>query len=75
MQSEAVPAPTLFDVYDLSSGRKIGTKVLPRTVGFATACYLGDEVSVLAHSGKASPALSLVTVKLEDRTDKTSGKP
>jgi|SRR5580658_3380025 hypothetical protein len=62
---------TKFDTFDLASGRKIGTKIL-LPAGFAVACYLGDEVSVLAHSAKVeksrgfSPnSLRLLTVKLD----------
>ncbi|MCU1308764.1 MAG: hypothetical protein JWN45_3459 [Acidobacteriaceae bacterium] len=75
MRSEAVPGLVFFDIYDLSSGKKLGTKMLSRPVGFAVACYLGEDVSVLAHSGKASPAIKLLTVKLEDVGDRSIGKP
>lgn len=65
------PGATKIDTFDLASGRKIGTKnLLP--AGFAVACYLGDEVSMLAHSahieksrGLSPNSLRLVTVKLE----------
>jgi hypothetical protein len=68
---EKPPGATKIDTFDLASGRKIGTKILP-TAGFAVACYLGDEVSMLAHSahvdksrGLSPNALRLATVKLE----------
>jgi hypothetical protein len=65
------PGATKIDAFDLTSGRKIGTKTLfPR--GFSVACYLGDEISMLAHSahveksrGLSPDALRLVTVKLQ----------
>jgi hypothetical protein len=65
------PGATKIDTFDLTSGRKIGTKTLV-PAGFSVACYLGDEVSMLAHSahveksrGLLPDALRLVTVKLE----------
>jgi hypothetical protein len=65
------PGATKIDTFDLRSGRKIGTKTLAPE-GFSVACYLGDEVSMLAHSahveksrGLLPDALRLVTVKLE----------
>jgi hypothetical protein len=65
------PETIKIDTFDLVSGMKIATKnLLP--AGFAVACYLGDEVSMLAHSahieksrGLSPNALRLVTVKLE----------
>jgi hypothetical protein len=60
-----------FDEYDLKTGEKIATKSAPPT-GFQFGCYLGDEVSMLAHSAHVDPArhlswdtLRLVTSKLE----------
>jgi hypothetical protein len=68
---EKPPGATQWDTYDLSTGKRIGTKTL-LPAGFAVACYLGDEVSMLAHSahveksrGLSPDALRLVTVKLE----------
>jgi hypothetical protein len=65
------PGVTKIDMFDLASGSKVGTKTLLR-VGFSVACYLGDEVSMLAHSahveksrGLSRDALRLVTVKLD----------
>jgi hypothetical protein len=65
------PGATKIDAFDLTSGRKIGTKTL-LPGGFSVACYLGDEVSMLAHSanvaksrGLSPNALRLVTVKLQ----------
>ncbi len=60
-----------FDEYDLVSGEKIATKSAPAT-GFAFGCYIGKEVSMLAHSADVDPArhlpahtLRLVTSKLK----------
>jgi len=60
-----------FDEYDLKTGEKVGTKSAPPT-GFQFGCYMGDEVSMLAHSAHADPArhrswdtLRLVTSKLK----------
>ena len=68
---EKPPGATKIDTFDLTSGKKIGTKTL-FPAGFAVACYLGDEVSMLAHSahveksrGLRPDALRLVTVRLE----------
>ena len=68
---EKPPGATHWDAYDLSSGKRISTKTL-LPAGFSIGCYLGDEVSVLAHSaqveksrGLPPEALRLVTVKLE----------
>jgi hypothetical protein len=65
------PGATKIDIFDLASGRKIASKTL-LPAGFSVACYLGDEISVLAHSahveksrGLSPDALRLVTVKLE----------
>jgi hypothetical protein len=65
------PGATNLDSFDLASGKKIDTKTLI-PVGFSVACYLGDSVSMLAHSahveksrGLSPDALRLVTVKLE----------
>jgi hypothetical protein len=59
-------------LYDISSGNRIGTKSTLRPAGFAFACYLGDQVSMLATSahgekslGLPHDALRLVTIKLE----------
>jgi hypothetical protein len=46
---EKPPGATQWDTCDLTSGKKISTKTL-LLAGFAVGCYLGDEVSVLAHS-------------------------
>jgi hypothetical protein len=54
-----------FDIYDLATGKKIGSKSLLRAMGGTTACYLGDEVSWLAHS-QGLQELRLVTVKLKN---------
>jgi hypothetical protein len=69
--SDKLPVPIKIDTFDLTSGRKIGTKNL-RSAGFSFACYLGDEMSVLAHSahvaksrGLSPDQLRLVTIKLE----------
>jgi hypothetical protein len=66
------PGATKFDVFDLKSGNKIGTKTL-LPAGFAVACYLGDEVSMLAHSahvekssGLSPGTLRLVTIRLSE---------
>ena len=68
---EKPPTQTKIDRFDTASGNNLGTKSLP-SVGFAVACYLGDEVSMTAHSahveksrGLSPDALRLVTVKLE----------
>jgi hypothetical protein len=68
---EKPPGYTKIDRFDTVSGNNLGTKSLPG-VGFAVACYLGDEVSMTAHSahvetsrGLSPDALRLVTVKLE----------
>jgi hypothetical protein len=68
---EKPPGYTKIDRFDTVSGNNLGTKSLP-SVGFAVACYLGDEVSMTAHSahveksrGLSPDALRLVTVKLE----------
>jgi hypothetical protein len=68
---EKPPGATEWDKYDLSTGKRIGTKTL-LPAGFSVACYLGDEVIMLAHSahveksrGLLPDALRLVTVKLE----------
>jgi hypothetical protein len=68
---EKPPGYTKIDRFDTVSGNKLDTKSLPG-VGFAVACYLGDEVSMTAHSahveksrGLSPDALRLVTVKLE----------
>jgi len=68
---EKPPGATQWDTYDLTSGKKISTRTLLPT-GFAVACYLGDAVSVLAHSahveksrGLPPDALRLVAVKLQ----------
>jgi hypothetical protein len=68
---EKPPTHTKIDRFDVVSGNNLGTESLP-TVGFAVACYLGDEVSMTAHSahveksrGLSPDALRLVTVKLE----------
>jgi hypothetical protein len=68
---EKPPGYTKIDRFDTMSGNNLGTKTFPG-VGFAVACYLGDEVSMTAHSahveksrGLSSDALRLVTVKLE----------
>jgi hypothetical protein len=70
-RGEKPPGTDRLDVYDLASSKKIGSKILP-PAGFAPACYLGDEFSVLAHSahvkaerGLSPDTLRLVTVKLE----------
>jgi hypothetical protein len=63
--------PIKIDAFDLTSGRKISTKIMP-FVGFSVACYFGNEISVLAHSANVEKSrrlppemLRLVTVKLE----------
>jgi hypothetical protein len=68
---EKPPGYTKIDRFDTMSGNNLGTKTFPG-VGFAVACYLGDEVSMTAHSahveksrGLSPDALRLVTVKLE----------
>jgi hypothetical protein len=68
---EKPPGATQWNTYDLSTGKRIGTKTL-LPAGFSVACYLGDEVSMLAHSahveksrGLPPDALRLVTVKLQ----------
>jgi hypothetical protein len=60
-----------FDEYDLKTGEKIATKSATPT-GFQFGCYMGDEVSMLAHSAHVDPArnlspdtLRLVTTKLQ----------
>ncbi|HEV3306491.1 MAG TPA: hypothetical protein VGZ91_08625 [Candidatus Sulfotelmatobacter sp.] len=60
-----------FDEYDLKTGEKIATKSAPPT-GFQFGCYMGDEVSMLAHSAHVDPArhlswdtLRMVTSKLK----------
>ena len=60
-----------IDRFDMMSGKNLGTTALPG-VGFAVACYLGETVSMTAHSatveksrGLAPNALRIVTVKLE----------
>jgi hypothetical protein len=67
---EKPPGYTKIDYFDTVSGNNLGTKSLPG-VGFAVACYLGDEVSMTAHSahveksrGLSPDALRLVTVRL-----------
>jgi hypothetical protein len=67
----APPRPVKIDAFDLVTGKNLGTKTRPN-VGFADACYLGDEMSMTAHSahveksrGLSPDALRLVTVKLE----------
>jgi hypothetical protein len=67
----APPRPVKIDVFDLVTGKNLGTKTRPN-VGFADACYLGDEMSMTAHSahveksrGLSPDALRLVTVRLE----------
>jgi len=65
-----------FDEYDLKTGEKVATKgSFP--AGFAFGCYLGKEVSSLAHSAHVDPArrlspdtLRLVTVKLQQAMPK-----
>jgi len=68
---EKPPGYTKIDRFDMATGKNMGTKTLPG-VGFAVACYLGDEMSMTAHSahveksrGLPPDALRLVTVKLE----------
>jgi hypothetical protein len=63
--AEKLPRGIWFDIYDLATGKKIGRKSLPRAMGGTTACYLGDEVSWLAH-GQGAKELRLVTVKLKN---------
>ena len=60
-----------FDEYDLRTGQMIATKSAP-PAGFQFGCYMGDEVSELAHSAHVDPArhlspdtLRLVTSKLQ----------
>jgi hypothetical protein len=62
---------TQFDAFDLASRKKISSKTL-RPAGFALACYLGEAVSMLAHSANIDKSrslspdtLRLVTIKLE----------
>jgi hypothetical protein len=65
-----------FDEYDLKTGEKVDTKgSFP--VGFTFGCYLGNEVSMLAHSAHVDPArrlspdtLRLVTAKLQETMPK-----
>lgn len=68
---EKPPPVTHWDTYDLSTGERIATKTL-LPAGFAVACYLGDEVSMLAASahveksrGLSPDALRLVNIKLQ----------
>jgi hypothetical protein len=61
---EKAPRAVWFDAYDLNSGNKVGTRSLARPMGYRTACFLGDEVSVMAHSGPGSEALRIITVSL-----------
>jgi hypothetical protein len=68
---EKPPGATQWDTYDLSTGKRVETKTL-LPAGFTVACYLGDEVTLLAHSahveksrGLPPDALRLVTMKLE----------
>jgi hypothetical protein len=60
-----------FDEYDLTTGEKVASKSAVPS-GFQPGCYLGDRVSMLAHSYHVDPArglppetLRLVTVKLQ----------
>jgi hypothetical protein len=62
--AEKFPRGIWFDIYDLTTGKKIGSKSLPHAMGGTTACYLGDEVSWLAHS-QGSQELRIITVKLK----------
>lgn len=61
-----------WSLYDTSTGNRIGTKSISRPAGFSYACFLGDEVSMLAHSahveksrGLPPDTLRLVTMNLE----------
>jgi hypothetical protein len=69
--SDKPRSPIKIDAFDLTSGRKINTKVLP-FLGFSVACYLGNEISILANTPHADKSrgllpemLRLVTVKFE----------
>jgi hypothetical protein len=65
-----------YDEYALKTGEKVATKgSFP--VGFTFGCYLGNEVSMLAHSAHVDPArwlspdtLRLVTAKLQQTMPK-----
>lgn len=63
--SDPIPGPFRFDIYDAASGLKVNTRTVSRLPGFAIACYVGGEITVLGYGGPGSQALRLRTVKLE----------
>jgi hypothetical protein len=63
--SDPIPGPFRFDLYDAASGVKTNTMTVSRLPGFAIACYVGGEITVLGYGGPGSQALRLRSVKLE----------
>lgn len=58
-----------YDEYDLTTGEKVATKRAPPQ-GFQLGCYLGNEISELAHSAHMDPARHLPPKTLRFVTSK-----